>query len=164
MASKPLTNNLLAYTFICEACGRLENTRSWVAPADWAVIAQELERSVVHCPDCAAKPEQACFIGLDTSSTADEMVMSFHGVRVPGQRLFMNYESAVRAAADPAFGLHLTRQLDGSYLISMAPVKVLTLFQPMGFVLDADDAELLAADLQHHAALVRNPGTLGAVA
>jgi len=146
MASKPLINGLIAHIFICESCGRQENTRSWVAPADWAVIAQELERSVVHCPDCAAKPEPECIVGFDASSIDDESA------------------ALLRAAAEPAFGLHLTRQLDGSYLISMAPVKVLTLYQPMGFVLDADDAELLAADLQHHAGLVRNPGTLGAVA
>lgn len=145
------------YTVICTHCAREERLPVERSPEGWDVV-----DGAAICPDCLDATMRLApnLVSFDTGVFDGDGSTFFH-LPDPGENA-MRFTLAQRP--EPAFSLCLAQSMPGQYSVALSPARVMTLYQPLAYLLDADEADELARQLRHYAELARRPGTLGAAA
>ncbi|MBB5985335.1 hypothetical protein [Sphingobium lignivorans] len=145
------------YTVICTHCAREERLPVEHSPEGWDVV-----DGAAICPDCIDATVRLApnLVSFDTGVFDGDGSTTFYVSATDMEP--MRFTLAPRP--EPAFSLCLAQSLPGQYSVALSPARVMTLYQPLAYLLDADEADELARQLHHYAEQARRPGTLGAAA
>lgn len=142
-----------ASTFICATCQRHEvvpYAPGTAAAKNYVPEGWDIEGATALCPDCvAASVTIADFNDVPTIFASDRDTFTLRADLPP----------------EPPFtiGLDCSGQPDRCAIV-LSPARVMTLYQPLAYLLDADEAMELAAELLRHATMARRAGTMGTAA
>ncbi len=143
-------------TFICE-CEQQAQAPANSFPEGWDVIDDK-----AVCRDCLNATVRLAPNMVSLNSGV------FEGDAGATQMFAMADRTSIKLKqppiVEPPFALCVAQQLPGEYAVALSPARVLTLYQPLAYLLDPDEADALADELRHYASLARRPGTLGAAA